>query len=355
VTTDVEGTLVELLARQPKVSSSQLADAAGVSRQAAHALLARLVGSGTLVREGHARATRYRRCHQGGAQSAGASGQGGRREGRGERDSGTSRRYALAGLEEDAVWDELDDDPALKATNSNAKEALRYAFTELLNNAIDHSDSANAEVTLFSEAECVGFEIRDFGVGAFNRIQTGVGLDSPAEALEELSKGKLTTQPERHTGEGIFFSSKIADRFALEANGLTWTVDNDLDDYAIAQAPPLEGTRVRFEIRRDSARSLQALFDEYTEDFQFSKTRAHVRLFEYGVRFVSRSEAKRLLRRLETFSSVVLDFAGVDGIGQGFADEVFRVWARAHPDVTLEMVNANEVIARMVRRAAPEM
>ena len=39
---------------------------------------------------------------------------------------------------------------------------------------------------------------------------------------------------------------------------------------------------------------------------------------------------------LERFREVVLDFAGVDAIGQGFADEVFRVWARAHAGTRLQ-------------------
>ncbi len=334
---DVESALERLLDERGTVSSTELAEAAAVTRQTAHAHLNRLVKSGALRRQGRARATRYRR-HGDAAVAL----------------SGAQRRYRLANLEEDVVWDELSKEAIFADNDQNADEGLRYAFTELLNNAIDHSGSPEANVTLFADGDRVGFEIRDFGVGAFERIQSGIGLDSPAEALEELSKGKLTTQPERHTGEGIFFSSKIADRFILEANGLAWLVDNVLPDYAILERAPLKGTSVRFEIRRDLPRSLQALFDEYTADFQFSRTRTHVRLFEYGVRFVSRSEAKRLLRRLETFSEVILDFAGVEGIGQGFADEVFRVWAGAHPQTRLEVANANEAVLRMIRRARPE-
>ena len=343
---DVEAALRRLLAGHASVSSSELATAAGVSRQTAHAHLSRGVESGALDRHGKARATRYRRRGNGDADDAPAR----------DADDAPARdaertRYLLAGLEEDAVWDERSKQAVFAGVNQNADEALRYAFTELLNNAIDHADSREADVTLFEDGDRVGFEIRDFGIGVFERIQSGAGLTSPIEALEELSKGKLTTQPERPTGEGIFFSSKIADRFTLEANGLRWAVDNDLADYAIQSRAPTLGTCVRFEIRRDASRSLQALIDEYTEDFQFLRTRAHVRLFEYGVRFVSRSEAKRLLRRLEAFTHVTLDFAGVEGIGQGFADEIFRVWARAHPQVQLEVANANGVVIRMVNRA----
>jgi hypothetical protein len=66
---------------------------------------------------------------------------------------------------------------------------------------------------------------------------------------------------------------------------------------------------------------------------------------------MSRSEARSVLHTLGRFGEVVLDFAGVEAVGQGFADEVFRVWARAHTDVRLLPVNMNENVDFMVRRA----
>ena len=76
-----------------------------------------------------------------------------------------------------------------------------------------------------------------------------------------------------------------------------------------------------------------------------------VRLFEHGVEFVSRSEAKRLLLGLERFREVVLDFAGVRGVGQAFVDEVLRVWPAAHAEVRMVPVNMNPEVAFMIRRA----
>ena len=88
-----------------------------------------------------------------------------------------------------------------------------------------------------------------------------------------------------------------------------------------------------------------------TRNFEFSKTRTIVRLFTIGTEFVSRSQAKRLVRGLERFREVVLDFDGVDLVGQGFADEIFRVWARRHPEVRLVPTGMSEPIAFMVERA----
>src|SRR5262249_40892879 len=158
-------------------------------------------------------------------------------------------------------------------------------------------------------------------------IQRARGLASPLEALEDLTKGKVTTMPERHTGEGVFFTSKAVDRFELEANGLVWIVDNSRDDFAVRSVAPRKGTRVSCRIGPSPRRSLESVFREYTEDFEFTRTLTVVRLFALGVEWVSRSEAKRLVRGLERFREVVLDFDRVTSVGQGFADEVFRVFA----------------------------
>jgi hypothetical protein len=66
---------------------------------------------------------------------------------------------------------------------------------------------------------------------------------------------------------------------------------------------------------------------------------------------VSRSQAKRLLARFEVFREVILDFAGVASIGQAFADEVFRVFQNAHPEVHLRIMHASEEVLRMINRA----
>lgn len=322
-----------LLQRRPDFRTGEAAAAAGISRQAAHRRLAALVLAGELEREGEGRGARYRR---------------------GERSGGTLV-YARRGLEEDRVWaDAQERIPYLRDLPDNVLRILRYALTEMVNNAIDHSRSARVEVRFQPPSPRLAFEVLDDGVGIFDHIRRRLRLPSRIAALGDLSKGKTTTQPSRHTGEGIFFVSKMSDIFEIESSDLRWTVDNLREDMAVGDvAPPRKGTRVRFEVRPDKKTTLKQLFDEYTEDFEFTKTRVVVKLFALGVRFISRSEAKRLLAGLDRFAEVVLDFTGVEEIGQGFADEVFRVWARAHPKVRLKPVNMSEAVEFMVRRATP--
>lgn len=68
-----------------------------------------------------------------------------------------------------------------------------------------------------------------------------------------------------------------------------------------------------------------------------------------GESLMARSQAKRLVARFENFKTVLLDFTDVKAIGQGFADEIFRV--NAHPEVEILPVRAGEEVMRMIFRA----
>ena len=101
-------------------------------------------------------------------------------------------------------------------------------------------------------------------------------------------------------------------------------------------------------------RTTKEIFDEYTsDDFVFNKTKITVHLAKdyLGHDFVSRSLAKRILMNVEKFKIIVLDFENIDNIGQGFADEVFRVFRNKNPDITVVPVNMNEEIEFMINRA----
>lgn len=79
----------------------------------------------------------------------------------------------------------------------------------------------------------------------------------------------------------------------------------------------------------------------------------NLRLCNIGTEFVSRAEAKRLLSGVESFNEITLDFARVAWVGQGFVDEVFRVWAKAHPAISLFPINMNDAVEFMVERGLP--
>lgn len=326
----------EHLAQHGTIQSRELAQALGVTRQAAHRHLRKLVVEGMLVREGQGRGTCYRLVSRPASDRA-------------------EQRFIheTAGLEEDRAWRDLVVScPSVAALHAEMQGVFEYAFTELVNNVIDHSGAPDVHIAIETESSRLTLTVVDRGIGIFENLCQGLGLSTHLEALQELSKGKTTTMPDRHSGEGIFFVSKAADWFSIESAELGWRVDNERDDMAVMSlAEPVLGTTVRFEADLRRPRSLRSLFDRYTDDLDFARTRIVVRLFEYGTSFVSRSEGKRLVHRLHQFREVILDFEGVQGVGQGFADEVFRVWARGHPDVALRPIRMNEAVQFMIDRA----
>jgi anti-sigma regulatory factor (Ser/Thr protein kinase) len=312
--------------------AGEIADALEVTRQTAHRYLRQLVSEGRLIREGAGRGVRYRLA------------------------SFISQdRFLTKDLEEDRVWEEISGAGSVfDRVPKRARTILHYVLTELVNNVIDHSGASEVFIEASLEGGTVALVVRDHGVGIFRHIRECLDMPSELDALQELSKGKTTTMPDKHTGEGIFFSSRVSSWFEISSGGLRWVVDNRRGDMAVGSLEPLvAGTTIRIEVDPSEARDLTEVFDEYTEEFEFSKTRTVVKLFAYGTEFVSRSQAKRLVHGLERFREVVLDFKDVDLVGQGFADEVFRVWASRHPEVHLVPVGMNDAVAFMVRRSSP--
>ena len=183
-------------------------------------------------------------------------------------------------------------------------------------------------------------------------IQKKKKLSSDLEAIQDLLKGKETTQPEKHSGEGIFFTSKIADLFFIDSHRKRLTFNNTLPDIFIQDIRNKKGTLVHFEITRNTLKKLENVFQEYTnEDFEFEKTQVKVSLYKQGIVYISRSQAKRLLHGLIRFKKIILDFQGVETVGQGFADEIFRVFQNQHPEIEISPIHMHENVEFMVKRA----
>jgi anti-sigma regulatory factor (Ser/Thr protein kinase) len=313
----------------PKVTAEHF----GITRQAVNKHLARLVSENALTKTGNTRAIAYHL-----------------------RPIVTwSNDYQLAsGPAEDAVWRE-DVGPRLAPLPDNVLNIWHYGFTEMFNNAIDHSEGSTIGVRLEKTAASSQIVIYDDGVGIFRKIQAQLGLLEERHAVLELAKGKLTTDPARHTGEGIFFTSRMFDDFEILSGGVYFSHRfGSKEDWILERSRASKGTVVWMKLSNHTARTTKKVFDQFTsgDDYGFNKTVVPVRLAQYGDdKLVSRSQAKRLLVRIDRFKTVILDFTGVESIGQAFADEIFRVFANAHPRIELLDIHANEEVQQMIRRA----
>lgn len=229
---------------------------------------------------------------------------------------------------------------------------LNYAFTEMLNNAIEHSDSDSIRIVMKREKDLVTFTIIDEGTGIFENIRSKFGLNSHLDAIQTLLKGKQTTMPEEHSGEGIFFTSKIADVMRIRSAKKQLIFNNLIEDFTIQDTQEISGTQVQCTIQVNTTRDMQAIFRQYTdESFAFNRTEVTVKLYQMGNEWVSRSQARRVVAGLERFDTVILDFRDLNSVGQGFADEIFRVWQNNHPDIEIIPKNTHENVLFMIKRA----
>jgi biotin operon repressor/anti-sigma regulatory factor (Ser/Thr protein kinase) len=331
--------IIQYIIDKKRVTGKELASLLGISRQALNRHLKTLIQKGLIVMEGNTRGASYSLS------------------GRGFVPLRFKKRYAIQGLEEHVVLVEITLSLQLKKwLRKNVLQIIKYAFSEMLNNAIEHSNSDTCTVEFsIDQYNCI-FTVRDFGIGIFHSIRSKFGLLDEVAAVGELTKGKITTAKEKHTGEGVFFTSKCADVVYFRSHRIRLFFDNQREDVFIEKKRMVGGTSVEFHISRSSKRDLQYVLSEYAPDeydFKFEKTRVFVKLFRRD--FISRSEARRLLAGLERFSEIILDFSGVDSIGQGFADEIFRIFKAQHPHVSIQIENVTPIISATINHVVDKI
>jgi anti-sigma regulatory factor (Ser/Thr protein kinase) len=330
---DVRCFILENMELHPKDISRVASEHFGITRQAVNKHLDRLASEKAIVQTGNTRNRAYKLAAL----------------------LEWRQSFLVApGVAEDDVWRN-----SIKQTlgemPDNVLEIWHYGFTEMFNNVIDHSAGTSVCVHIKRTAVTTEMVLLDDGVGIFKKIQTAMNLMDERHAILELAKGKLTTDPTRHTGEGIFFSSRMFDEFDILSGGVSFSHKfGDALDWITEREKPNSGTFVWMKLNNHTSRTTKKIFDQYTsgDDYGFTKTVVPVALARYGnENLISRSQAKRLLARVELFKIVLLDFQDVPTIGQAFADEIFRVFPSVQPEIQLVPIHTSPEVKRMIERA----
>lgn len=307
----------------------------GITRQAINRYIRDLISGGLIIAEGNTKQRKYKLAAL----------------------FSDEFQFKLGNIQEDVIWRETIY-PLLDSYPENVVDIWHYGCTEMINNVIDHSDGTRLFVFIEKDAIKTSIWIDDDGVGIFKKIKEAYNLDDERHAILELSKGKLTTDPDNHTGEGIFFSSRMFDHYIIFSGDVNFSHDYEYDDdedWIWERENRFNGTQILMSLKNDSERNQRTIYDKYTatdDDFGFTKTVVPVRLAKHGLeKLISRSQAKRLMARVDRFKIVILDFSGVEVIGQAFADEIFRVFANHHPDIRVKAAMANKDIRKMIKKA----
>jgi hypothetical protein len=333
---DVRKYIIENVEKFPSDIARRTAEKFDISRQAVNKHLRKLTKDKFLTEAGETRSRSYRLAAL----------------------SEWQKTYRLSESSEDVVW--LNDiAPLLSQLPDNVRNIWHHAFTEMFNNALDHSEGNSIAVNVAKTAAATEMWISDDGIGIFRKIKNAMALLDERHAVLELAKGKFTTDPKNHSGEGIFFTSRMLDAYEILSGDVYFSHEWEKDHDYISDRHPSKaiwdgpGTFVFMKLHNHTARTTTKVFDRFSSvDGGFTKTIVPVWLAQYGDdQLISRSQAKRLLARVELFRVVVFDFDKVKTIGQGFADEIFRVFANRHPEIELTMIHANSEVKRMIDRA----
>ena len=337
-TVELRDFIIENVEEYPNSVTHLVSEKFGISRQAVNRYIHKLVYDGVLVEKGHTRGKSY------------------------SLKTIKEDEFVLnitPGFEEDVIW-RRKVKPLLSGIKSNVVDICHYGFTEMLNNVIEHAESKSVMVVFKHIPNKIELVVMDTGIGIFNKITRELGLEDNRHAVLELSKGKLTTDQENHTGEGIFFTSRMFDKYTIISGELYFShTQGEEEDWLLEdREQKVEGTMVEMSIATNSNRRTLDVFDKYAatdDDYTFTRTHVPVALAQYGGdNLISRSQAKRLLARLEPFKEVFLNFEGVDFIGQPFADEIFRVFKKNNPNIDILVTYANEKIEKMIKRVTSE-
>lgn len=340
--------IIELISKRGTIKSRDLVNTYGVSRQYASRLLLRLTDEKRIIKIGSTRSAFYTTEKY-------------LKKNPNLNPKDYSKTLMNKNLEEYKVLEDIKKNFVLfSKLSENIKSIFEYSFSEMLNNAIEHSRAKKINIKVSINGDILSFVVSDFGIGVFRNIMKKRNLNSETEAIQDLLKGKVTTAPKLHSGEGIFFTSKIGDEFLLDSYGYQFISDNKLNDIFIKKVKgQKKGTLVSFNINTKSRHHLNDVFKEYANlsnnsDYGFDKTEVLVRLYTSSGINVSRSQARRILSGLDKFKIITMDYDRVPTVGQAFADEIYRIFKEKKPEIKIQNINMNEAVKFMVERAINE-
>ena len=92
-------------------------------------------------------------------------------------------------LEGHKVFDDIEHNFSLfYKIPENIKSIFEYAFSEIFNNAIDHSKSKKINFLVKLDKNILSFIINDYGIGVFRNIMQKRNLKSEIEAIQDFLK-----------------------------------------------------------------------------------------------------------------------------------------------------------------------
>lgn len=223
--------ILDQAAMNPRGLARRVAEAYGISRQAANRHLDLLVDAGLLEQAGQTRAKTYHL----------------------KRTSSLSREVRVTPvLNAGRLWEDhiaailSHDAPALR-------EICRVAFDELMRNAVAHAGASWIRFSFVSNARDIDISVTDDGRGILSLLAPSLGARTPretAEMLANLANARSTDSPAAR----LVLLARNFQSFAIRSAGVALSFDRNADHWRVEDDDTSrKGTAISFRARRPTA------------------------------------------------------------------------------------------------------
>lgn len=223
--------ILDCVSDHPKSVARQVAQAYGISRQAANRHLDALVEAGILEQEGATRSREYRL----------------------RRMSLLNRELRVTPvLNAERLWDDHIA-PVVASDRAGIRDLCRGAFGELVGNVVAHAQAQWITVSFTATARHIDVTVGDDGRGIFARLAQRVGLTDPHETAELMSR-HANARSTDFPATRLMLLARNFDSFVISSAGVTLAFDASQEAWFLRDdetAAP--GTRVALRLRRGSS------------------------------------------------------------------------------------------------------
>jgi DNA-binding transcriptional ArsR family regulator len=220
--------ILDCVASSPRSVARQVAQAYGISRQAANRHLDALVEAGVVEQTGQTRSREYRlRCT-----------------------SLLNREIRVTPvLDPERLWDDHIA-PVLADDRTPVRDLCRGAFGELIRNVIEHARAGWINVAFSTTARHIDITVADDGRGIFSRVAERIGGASARDTANLWSR-HANARSVDFPGSRLSLLGRNFESFSISSSGIVLSFDATFEQWSVAEAADsTAGTRVSLRLTR---------------------------------------------------------------------------------------------------------
>jgi DNA-binding transcriptional ArsR family regulator len=221
--------ILDCVASGPRSVARQVAQAYGISRQAANRHLDALVDAGSIEQAGQTRSKEYRLRHT----------------------SLLNREIRVTPvLDPERLWDDHIA-PVLAGDRAAVRDLCRGAFGELIRNVIEHARASWINLAFSTTARHIDVTVADDGRGIFSRVAERIGGAGPRETAMLWSR-HANARSVDFPGSRLALLARNFESFTISSSGVALSFDAARDAWHVEDDAAAPGTRIELRLLRSA-------------------------------------------------------------------------------------------------------